>query len=73
MALKSSFVYPFTPIIDTNCEFTQQDGRKKRMAKRLCLTNVTWLLHVHDCVFCRDLHLTLMFSGLLGKYLFKGG
>ena len=23
-------------------------------------------------VFCCDLHLTLMFSGLLGKYLFKG-
>ena len=49
MALKSSFVYPFTPIIDNNCEFTQLDGRKKRMAKHLCLTNVTWLLHVHVC------------------------
>ena len=24
------------------------------------------------CVFCRDLHLTLMFSGLLQKDLFKG-
>ena len=24
------------------------------------------------CVFYRDLHLTLMFCGLLGKYLFKG-
>ena len=46
MALKSSFVYLFTLIIDNNCEFTQQDGRKKRMAKHLCLTNVTWLLYV---------------------------
>ena len=27
-----------------NSEFTQQDGRKKRMAKRLCVTNVTGLL-----------------------------
>ena len=26
-------------------EFTQQDGRKKRTAKRLCVTNVTRLLH----------------------------
>ena len=25
-------------------EFTQQDGRKKRTAKRLCITNVTGLL-----------------------------
>ena len=24
------------------------------------------------CVFCRDLHLTLLFSGLLQKDLFKG-
>ena len=27
-----------------NSEFTQQDGRKKRTAERLCLTNVTRLL-----------------------------
>ena len=27
-------------------EFTQQDGRKKRMAKQLCVTNVTRLLPV---------------------------
>ena len=26
-------------------EFTQQDGRKNRTAKRLCVTNVTGLLH----------------------------
>ena len=25
-------------------EFMQQDGRKKRTAKRLCVTNLTWLL-----------------------------
>ena len=25
-------------------EFTQQDGRKKRTARRLCVTNVTGLL-----------------------------
>ena len=28
----------------SNSEFTQQDGRKKRTAKRLCVTNVTGLL-----------------------------
>ena len=27
-----------------NSEFTQQDGTKKRTAKRLCVTNVTLLL-----------------------------
>ena len=27
----------------TNSEFTQQDGRKKRTANRLCVTNVTRL------------------------------
>ena len=27
-------------------EFTQQDGRKKRTAKQLCVTNVTRLLPV---------------------------
>ena len=29
---------------DDNSEFTQHDGRKKRTAKRLCVTNVTGLL-----------------------------
>ena len=29
-----------------NSEFTQQDGRKKRTAKQLCVTNVTRLLPV---------------------------
>ena len=49
-------------------EFTQQDGRKKRTTKRLCVTNVTAITYE----FCRDLHLTFMFSGLLQNYLFKG-
>ena len=48
-------------------EFTQQDGRKKRTTKRLCVTNVTAIIYE----FCRDLHLTFMFSGLLQNYLFK--
>ena len=29
-----------------NSEFTQQDGGKKRTAKRLCVTNVTGLLRM---------------------------
>ena len=29
---------------DDNSEFTQHDGRKKRTAKRLCVTYLTWLL-----------------------------
>ena len=49
--------------------FTQQDGREKMTAKRLCVTNVTGLLFAY---FFRDLHLTLMFSGLLQIELFKG-
>ena len=47
-------------------EFTQQDGRKKRTAKRLCVTNVTVIIHE----FC-DLHATFMFPGLLQIDLFK--
>ena len=53
-----------------NSEFTQQDGRKKKTAERLCVTNVTRLFLT--CFVCRDLHLTSMFSGLLQKDLFKG-
>ena len=49
-----------------NSEFTQQDGRKKTTAKRLCVTNVTGL-------FLAWSSLKLMFSGLLQKELFKGG
>ena len=37
-------------------EFTQQDCRKKRTAKHLCVTNVTGLL-----LFCGDLHSSLCF------------
>ena len=50
-------------------EFTQQGSKKKR-AIRLC-DRQTW--RAITCLFCRDLHLTLMFSGLLQEYLFKGG
>ena len=32
--------YCFVVLIN-NSEFTQQDGRKKRTAKRLCVTNLT--------------------------------
>ena len=31
-------------LISDISEFTQQDGKKKRTAKRLCVTNVTVLL-----------------------------
>ena len=34
------------------CECTPQHGRKKRMTKRLCVTNLTGLLHVcFDVIF----------------------
>ena len=42
-------------------EFTQQDGKEEEEGKTLVCDK-------HDravtCVFCRDLHLTLLFSGL---------
>ena len=47
---------------DDNSEFTQQDGRKKRTA------NVTGLLIA--CFFRNSL--TLMFSALLKRVMFKG-
>ena len=53
--------------LSDNSEFTQQDGRKKRTPTLVCDKRnraINW-------VFCRDLHLSLMFSGLLQKYLFK--
>ena len=54
-------------------QFTQQDGRKERTAKRA----VTLVSDKRDkaitCMLCRDLHFTLMFSGHLLKDLFKGG
>ena len=58
----------FERLATNGSEFTQQDGRKKRTTKRLCVTNVTAITYE----FCRDLHLTFMFSGLLQNYLFKG-
>ena len=50
-------------------EFTQQDVRKKRTAKRLCVTNVTGLLLA--CFVLIFTFKTLMISGLLQKDLFK--
>ena len=44
-------------------EFTQKDGKMLECDKRD--RAITY-------VFCRDLHLTLMFSGLLQKDLLKG-
>ena len=38
-----------------NGEFTQQDGWKKRTAKRLCVTNLTWLLLVRFVIFTSHL------------------
>ena len=58
---------PACPWSTFDCKFTQQDGRKKRTAKRLCVTNVTAVTYE----FCRDLHLPLIFSGLLQTDLFK--
>ena len=49
-------------------EFTQQDGRKKRRAKCLCDKYDRAISYV----FCCNPHLTLIFSGLLQKDLFKG-
>ena len=43
---------------DLKNEFTQQDGRKKRTAKHLCVTKVTGGI---TRVFFRDLHLTFNF------------
>ena len=51
-------------------EFTQRDDRKKRTAKRLCVTNVTGL---YDLRILWWSSLKSMFSGLLQKDLFKGG
>ena len=52
-----------------NSEFTQKEGRKKRTAKRrMCDKRDREIAYM----FCRNLHLILMFSGLLQKDLFKG-
>ena len=48
--------------------FAQQVGWKKRTARCFCVTNVTGLLL---CLFRRDIHWTLMLSGLYQKDLSK--
>ena len=67
MTLKlAKFANLSTMLMDIS-EFMQQDGRKKRTAKCMCVTDLTsYCLHVL-------LWFTLMFSGLLQKDLFKGG
>ena len=49
-------------------EFTQQDCRKKRTAKRLCVTNMTDLL-----LFCGDLHSSLCFLAFYKMTCLKEG
>ena len=61
--MPSSNDVPAVLLNQPNSEFTQQDGKAFVSDKRDRAIN---------CVFCRDLHLTLMFSGLLQKDLFKG-
>ena len=67
MTLKlAKFANLSTMLMDIS-EFMQQDGRKKRTAKFMCVTDLT--------SYCSRVLLwfTLMFSGLLQKDLFKGG
>ena len=49
-------------------EFTQQDQDEEERKTLVCDKGYMAI----TCVFCRDLPLTLMFSGLLRKDLFKG-
>ena len=42
--LPSVHLHREVSVLGENSEFTQRDGRKKRTAKRLCVTNVTGLL-----------------------------
>ena len=58
--------------LPVNSEFLQQDSKKKRMAKRLCVTNVTGLLLEHF-LWWSSLIVKIIFPGLLQKDLFKGG
>lgn len=51
--------------VNNNGGLTQQDVRKKRTAKRLCVTSMT------DCMCCYILHLILLCSDLLQKDLLK--
>ena len=56
-----------TPIVSLRA---QQDGRKKRTAQKKLVRDKR--IRAITCMFCRDLHLTPMFSGPLQKDLFKG-
>ena len=58
--------------LPVNSQFLQQDSKKKRMAKRLCVTNVTGLLLEHF-LWWSSLLVKIIFPGLLQKDLFKGG
>ena len=58
--------------LPVNSEFLQQDSKKKRMAKRLCVTNVTGLLLEHF-LWWSSLIVKIIFPSLLQKDLFKGG
>ena len=47
MSLGQAFLticLPSATLVSVNIEFTQLDGKKRRTAKRLCVTNVTGLL-----------------------------
>ena len=59
-----------TEVRFVNSEFTQQDGRKKRTAKRFFVTNVTRLSLA--CFRC-DLHLSLIFLVFYKKICLKEG
>ena len=58
--------------LPVNSEFLQQDSKKKRMAKRLCVTNVTGLFLEHF-LWWSSLIVKIICPGLLQKDLFKGG
>ena len=60
-------LYFFNSVVIANSKLDYLRNRKT--AERLCVTNVTGL---KAFVFCCDLHLTSMFSGLLQKDLLKG-
>ena len=51
--------------VNNNGGLTQQDVKKKRTAKRLCVTSMT------DCMCCYILHLILLCSDLLQKDLLQ--
>ena len=49
--------------VKTSSEFTQQDGRKKRTAKRLSVTNVTGLLLA--CFVANSLKIDVSYSSTI--------